>query len=469
MSWLRDLAASVLSSRARYMAGGDTYAGARNVDTALGYKTDLTIADYRKRYYRNPVAKRIVEVYPRSTWRGKVVEVWDLVDNPNTITPFEEEWMRFARKHKVWPTFQKADIIGGLGHYSVILIGAPGKYETELPKSLTGRTDPILFLQPYAEDDIEILEVDLTEGSARYGEPLFYNLKRQPQNTASTNAKTTIPFAKKIHWSRVILLAEGANEDRFHGIPRLQPVWNRLDDLDKVVGGGAEAAWRRADPGYQFNIDPNIRVTPEEKEQMREEIDDFIHNYKKVIRTRGVTMTTQNASVTNFGPNADSIINQICSGISVPKRLLIGSEQGEMASTQDRNNWAERVKDRRTEYAGPFVVDQLIQRLIDYNYLPKPKDDTWEVQWPQAADMSDDERIDSGKKMAETNSSMGGTPDRDVLTPDEIRELAYGLPAMKTRPKAVELQVAAPGADPAAEPVAPVATPKEEVANAPAA
>jgi hypothetical protein len=37
-------------------------------------------------------------------------------------------------------------------------------------------------------------------------------------------------------------------------------------DLEKVVGGGAEAFWRRADRGMQLDLDPTIDVSEPQKD-----------------------------------------------------------------------------------------------------------------------------------------------------------------------------------------------------------
>ena len=71
---------------------------------------------------------------------------------------------------------------------------------------------------------------------------------------------------KKVHWSRIIHVTDGLLDDEFYGFPRLQRVWNKLDDLLKVVGGGSEAFWLLATPTRQYDIDPKVPVKPGQKE-----------------------------------------------------------------------------------------------------------------------------------------------------------------------------------------------------------
>ena len=50
--------------------------------------------------------------------------------------------------------------------------------------------------------------------------------------------------SRVVHWSRVIHIAENAGGTGVYGLPRLQSVYNRLEDLLKIMAGSGESAWR---------------------------------------------------------------------------------------------------------------------------------------------------------------------------------------------------------------------------------
>ena len=401
---------SSLASRA-----GLTFNQDRDLYHALGYDRDLTVEKYRQRYRRNPVAARVVEAYPRGTWRGIGGELFEDPD-PKVITPFEEAWVEIAQRLKIWPTFMRADILAGLGRYGVLLIGGPGtNLAAPLPEVV--KPEEVTFLAPFAEDHAKIKEYETSASSERYTQPKFYTLTNiVPENKGTPGA------GQDVHWSRVIHLAEGALDDSVFGPPRLERVWNPLDDLEKLVGAGSEAFWLRAHQGYQFDLDKETELAPAEETKLSDEVDEFIHGLRRAVRTRGMKLQALGSDVANFDRNVESVISLISSGTGIPQRILMGSERGQLASEQDRVNWSERIQDRRNEYAGPMVVRPLVDRFIKHGILPTPEKG-YEIFWPQIFDLSDDERAKIGSKYAEINQKNGTT----VITEDEIRDQVLGL------------------------------------------
>jgi hypothetical protein len=418
--------ASTLVNRARFAnVGGITFGGKRDLYQALGYSRQLFPQDYRSRYQRNGVAARIVEAKPQDTFRGggDLLETQD----PENVTEFEQAWYDLDKRLRVWPTFQKADILCGLGQYSIIVIGGPGKTDTPL---LQCKPEDIKFLSAYAQDDAPVVEFDNDEQSERFGLPVFYNIRRTDARTPG--AINTNVLGKKVHFTRVIHVAETL-DDRTYGIPRLERVWNLLDDLEKVTGGGAEAFWKRADAGMQIALDPTINLEPDELKKMQEETDDYIHGLKRVVRTRGVDMKQLGSDVANLGPSSEAIIAQLSAATGIPQRILMGSEQAKLASIQDRTNWDERIEARRAEYAEPYIVRPFITRMVALGAMPEPKEE-YSVAWSQIKTMDDGEKADLANRWADINQKTG----QDVVSANEIRTQCLGLEPQDETPELVE-------------------------------
>jgi len=301
----------------------------------------------------------------------------------------------------------------------VVLIGAPGRLEEELPP-MRGHED-IAYLSGYAQEDAEIVAYELDSANPRYGQPVTYRLKRVGSQIAST--------PRDVHWTRIVHVAEGLLADDVFGQPRLRRVWNRLDDLEKVVGAGSEAFWQRVQEGVQFDLAKETALEPDEEKRIEEELDDFMHGMRRYFRTRGVTVKTFGSDVANFDRQAQSILTLISGGTGIPVRILTGSERGELASTQDRSNWNERIEDRRDRYAGPQVVRPLVDRLVQYGALPTPEQ--YEIRWPSMDALSETEKAEVAERLAGTNQKAGET----VFTADEIRDRVYGwLPLEQVAP-----------------------------------
>lgn len=412
----RELAAvaTTLMSRSRFGTNdGITFNGNRNMYDALGYNRVITPQQYRSRYRRGGIAGRLVEVKPQDTWRGG----FDLVEDPDVKkdTPFELAWEALNEKFKVTSVLQCTDILAGIGHYAVIMIGAPGLLQEPLDRM---PPNDLKYLSTFAEDDATIAEFDIDTASPRFGLPLFYDVKRTTMTGRTAINSATV--GKRVHWTRIIHVGDGLLDDKVYGTPRLERVWNLLDDLEKVTGGGAEAFWKRADMGRQFDIDPTMDLGEDEIAALDTQLEDYKHGLKKELRTRGMKITTLGSDVANFDPQSTAIIAQICASVGIPQRVLMGSEQAKLAAEQDSVKYYRSIEARRADFAGPQVVRQLIDRLITLGTLPAPK--SYDVSWSQIKTMDDDEKVSLAKKMADVNSTQGET----VITVAEIRENALG-------------------------------------------
>lgn len=415
---IRDLA-SALMFRARLAnVAGKTFKGARDLYKALGWQRELFPPDYRSRYRRNAVANRIVKALPKATWRGGAELIED--EDPTTETPFEAAWADFETKHRIWTLFQRADILAGIGRYAVILIGAPGELDQPLEQA---SADEIAYFTPFSEEDatIEMFETDVK--NPRFGLPIFYTVKRTTMT--STTAINSATIGRRVHWTRLLHVADGLLDDNIYGEPRLECVWNDLDNLEKVAGGGAEAFWRRADQGTQFDIDPTLDVDQPTKENLKEQIDEYEHGLRRYIFSRGMDVKTLGSDVADFKNPVDSIIGLISAGTGIPQRVLMGSEQGKLAAKMDRSNWDDRVSDRRDDFAGPYIVRPFVNRMIALGVLPPPADD-YDVRWPQLKILDDEQRSTVATQWAALNTAAGET----VVTADEIRERVMGLPPL---------------------------------------
>jgi hypothetical protein len=420
-------ARSTVMSRASLAAGSVTFNGKRDLYDALGYQRLLRPWDFRMRYKRNAVAARIVEALPKSTWRGGGEIIED--DKPEVDTEFEKAWDKLNKKYGMWSMFQRTDILAGLGRYAIMVFGAPGDYEKPLTK-LT--MDTLLYLTPYSEEDASIVEFDVDRKSPRYGMPLFYSIKRVTTNTiailpmvgVATPPSVGTGVGLRVHYSRVQHVADGLLDDHVYGQPRLERSWNLLDDLEKVTGGGAEAYWKRADAGLQLDLDPMIELDPDEEEALEDEIEEYTHGLKRVVKTRGIKMNPLTSAVAGFKDPVDSIISQISAGTGIPQRILMGSERGQLASQQDRDNYSERVFDRRREFAEVQVIRPFIDRMIELGVLPEPKD-PYEVRWPEIQNLDEVQRANVALSYAQINQTQGEV----VVTVDEIRDRVLQLPA----------------------------------------
>lgn len=420
--------AQALASRSRFMDNidGITFQGRRNMYQALGYSRNITPQMYRSRFRRNGVAQRIVTAFPKATWRGGA-EVIDDPANPNQ-TAFELAWEALEKRLNVWAVFRRADDLAGLGRYATILLGTPGDLEQPLEQA---RPQDLVYLTPFSEEDAQVEKFDTDVKSPRFGLPVYYAIRRlAPTGTVRQNTPELV--GRRVHFSRIIHIADGLLDDHVYGLPRLEKCWNLLDDLEKVTGGGAEAFWKRADQGMVISIDPmtNLKTDAQgnspELENLKRQVEDYEQALKRVLTVRGVKVNTLGSQVADISTSVSALMTQIAAATEIPQRILMGSEAAKLASLTDADTWDERVLDRRSEYAAPQIVRPFVNRLIEKGILPKPKDDSYDVSWPEMKNLNESQRMDLAGKAADINNKSGHV----VVTDAEIREKYLGLDAV---------------------------------------
>lgn len=429
---IRSLTSSILQRYQFLRQAGITFGGKRDLYELLGYKRVLFSTDYRDRYSRDGLAKRVVEVMPNAAWRGDMEIVEDL--DSKSDTPFEKEWKALATRLKVHAVLRRANILSRLSTYAVVLIGAPGDLGQELPRAKNSSAS-LLYLTPFCGSggpnginknqnpsganfvDATITKVETDASNPRYGLPLEYQLRRVDS--------TDPAFGRPIHWTRVHHIAEGCLDSDIYGSPDLEPVWNLFDDLAKVTGGGAEAFWLRSNGGMQIDLDKDVNLEPDELAAMQTQMEEYSNEIRRTIRTRGIKMNRLGSDVADFSSPSDTIITQIAGTKSIPKRILTGSEMGQLASSEDRENWKDQVNGYQTQHLTPYVIRPLVDRLVSYGYLPTPSGGSlvYEVKWPHVQTLTEQERADGAAKWAQVNATAGFT----VFTSDEIRQHWYGI------------------------------------------
>ena len=411
----RTLVSSLMSRADLAALIGRGFGRNRDYYKALGYERVISQAQYREEFRRNAVAARIVEAMPKATWRagGELIEDND----PENITAFETAWNLLDEKFQMWSLFERADTLAGLGHYAILLVGAPGDLSTPL---LRCSFQQLAYFTPYSEEDSPIQKSDLDSASPRFGMPSVYGLRRITETALLNQSRDE--RGRPVDWTRVFHIADGLLDSHSHGIPRLERCWNLVaHDLIKVVGGGAEAFWKRVDGGKQFDIDPEMDLDPAATADLQTQIDEYEHGLKRILRTRGMTIKDLGSNVADFKSPVEAIISLISAGTGIPQRILLGSEQGRLASVQDHSNWQERVIDRRRGYAGPQVVRPFVNRMVDFGVLPKPT--TYEIRWPEIQNLDEGQRAEIANQWAAINHNFAGT----VVTANEIRDRILGL------------------------------------------
>lgn len=382
-----------------------THGGRLDMLKVLGYPERIGFRDYWARYTRQDVAGRAIDLPVDTTWGGGKLQVegWP-------------EWAAFDDRLSATSRLAEADRLAGLGEYAVLLVGLrtdqPVKGRAEIaeflkqPAEKISSLDDVLFLRQYHRDAARISKSDDDMGSARFGLPSVYKIDIGTNYTndsgAATEPRTQDTY--EVHWSRVIHITSSVQTNEIVGLPRLMRAFDRLLDLEKIVGGGAEMWWQGADRSWHINAAGRQGITAGQEQAFNAKLEKFMMGLRRVLITSNAEVKTMPSVQPDPSGFAETILTLISAAVGIPKRILVGSEQGELASTQDRANFFDTIANRRSNYAEPHVLKPLIDRL---NYLGAAPDFgtlTW--VWPAIEALGPMERAEVAERKARAAKTM---------------------------------------------------------------
>lgn len=399
--------------------GTQQYGGDRDIYQALGYMTNIKFADYFGRYIRQDIAKAIIDRPVSVTWRGDV-RIMESKDNKDT--PLEKAWVALDRLLGLKSRMARLDRLTGIGKYGVMLLGLNDvQAEEDFVKPVTGGTKKLLYVKPLSSESAQILEYETDPTNERYGLPTIYSVAIQEMENGSSRTL-------RVHYTRVIHVVDDILESEVEGNPRLEVVFNRLMDLEKLVGGDAEMFWRGARPGYAGKLDKDYQITTTTMEDLQDQIDEYEHNLRRILVNEGLDLQSLAQQIADPATHVDIQIQMISAVTGIPKRILTGSERGELASSQDKSEWLEFVQTRRDEYAEPRILRPFIDRLIELGVLPKAGEEGYTILWSDLFAMSKKEKVEIGRTRTEALRAYASQPMTEaIVSPEAFFQFFLGL------------------------------------------
>lgn len=422
--------ASALGARAALAAVlGVMFNGRRDVYDAAGYAKALTYADYYGAYRRQDIARRIVSAAPAETWRLDPLildghDEADAADDTDFAAAVRElagagQAGQFLHDQPgLFHVLHRLDRVTGIGRYGVLFLGLRDGLPLDQPVkagALDGPAD-LLYMTVYSEGSAAIDAYDEDPASPRFGLPQYYRLATRTEGDAAH---------RRVHWTRCIHVAEGADDDDVFGAPRLEAVWNRLVDLLKIMAGSGEAAWKLLDVGQILTTTDGRRLPtdPEQLGALEDQVDEFVHGLRRWLLADGLQTNPISGSVTDPSGLVTINVSLISAATGIPQRILLGSERGELASSQDESNWTKVVETRQRTQVGPCIIRPVIGRLIHAGVLQKPKSGNFVIKWPNLQEADREREAAVAERVAGVIQTLGWEVDIDAFLQTYLPEL----------------------------------------------
>ncbi|WP_459191835.1 anti-CBASS protein Acb1 family protein [Halosimplex sp. J119] len=386
---------------------------------------------------RNPYAFAVTFLPASTSWR-EPPEIVDDSDGTNgNQTEFESAIADLQDEIDLWNYCKRADKLAGIGEFGVLVLefddvqqgdvsnGDNGEaVNTDAFADPVGGAEQLTGLRPFSEESIDDVVLG-GPGSGRWGKPTEYRLDLSDEDDQEeATISQTGPDTMRVHHSRVIHIhSDVLLDDEVRGIPRQQPLYNNLIDIERTLGSAGQLAYRASAWGINVNIDKDFDLE-DGGDTLREHLHRWEVGLENVLRTHGADEVQSLGGEeidpsTVIDPNIEAISSQ---PYMPPQSVLKGNETGERATTQDLEEWYGKIGERRREFVEPTIVRALIDRLLKFDIIPAPQGGSYEVEWtPLHETSAKDEAEIQNTRAQMLKRWTNGNPD-DYLSREQQRQ-----------------------------------------------
>ncbi len=393
-----------------------------NINYECHYPDKISDTEYVEMFNREGLGERVVNLFPEESW---LMNPEVKVDETSKDVEFDKQWKALEKEQKIYHYLQRVDILSGIGRYGVLLLGLDdGKDLLDPVDGINPDTGEktktpqrkLIFLKAFQEINVDIDSKETATDSPRFDQPKIYSLKVE-----STDGTETV--SRKVHWTRIIHIADNRLTSEVFGKPRMKAIWNRLLDIRKVLSGSAEMFWKGAYQGLGFETQKEFVDATIDSAALKETMRKYGEGQQKFIHAQGLNIKNLAPNVADPTAHIKVQIDYIALALGVPIRIFLGSERGELASSQDNKAWNKRIGKRREDYVSSLVLRPFIDRLIIFGILPEVDD--YIIVWPDLDAPSDKEKAEVAKIRTEAMAKYVQADVSLIMSPKDffVKEL----------------------------------------------
>lgn len=391
---------------------GTSHGGERDIYEIYGYPDSPSFSTLYNYATRQGMAHRIVRGVPKSCWSDgfkiyadDTLQTEIMIDELATMcnAGFEQVAIR-------------ADSLNRIGSFSAIFVGVPDGLDPSEPiGTVRGKALDAVYFRPFAYDGIEPHTYDTDPMSERFGLPEHYQLHVMGRgDTEKDQARQPIVA----HWSRVIHIVEEPFDSDIEGVPALLPVFNRMLDLDKVLGGSAEAYFRNARGKVGFEVDKEFGTelicNPEAKAEFDNAAKGFTNNWQDQIVAVGSKVVPISTAHQSPIDTVKSLIWEISGQTRIPVRFLTGEGSGQLAGSEDKLAYNSLIDDRQRTFCEP-IVKRALSILSDCGAITLP--DKFHIEWNIQESTSETELAGI---MAQKSAALAGILNATAMSGESV-------------------------------------------------
>lgn len=371
---------------------------------------DLISADMLESMWRRGgVAYGAVSKLVGNCWKTNPTVVEGGEENTTTDeSKMEGEFAKLAKDLRLWKAFRRADELRLVRRYSaLILFYADDLKDWEKPV-------------PPNKPLVEVRAV-----SSKALTPGAQGLDGRVESWVyqETNRQGQVVGQKTIHPDRIFILGDAAPD----ALGWLEPVYNDLVSLEKLCGGGGESFLKNASRQLSIEFEKDVDLAglaqmygvpaSELHEVFQDVARDMNRGNDVVMALQGGKVTPITSTVPDPSPIYNTNLQNIAAGVDIPAKIIVGSQTGERASTEDRQYFNARCQSRRLGELTDEIQD-FIAKIAKAGVFKAPEEIT--IAWDDLNESTAGEKLANAKIMAEINEKAID-PASQPFHRDEIR------------------------------------------------
>lgn len=386
-----------------------------------GFPANITLPMLYTMWQRNGVAFGAVAKIVGNCWKTPptVIEGGD-EDDDRKETAFDREVSLLFKKLRIWSVFKEADTRRLACQYSVLVL----RFADNLPPSqpVGKERKQLVQVMPVWAVNIKPKTYDTDRSSPTYSQPVMWQYTEILDNGSEQQVD--------IHPDRLFIIGDYSGA----ATGFLTPAYNSLVSLEKVEGGSGESflknAARQLSINYDKSIDPAelsklYGVDPDAfKNALNETARELNMGNDSMLATLGATVTPLVSTVPDPTLTYDVNLQTVASALDIPTKILVGQQQGDRASIEDREYFNARCQSRRGDLS--MDIADFVEFIAARGVIKLPSEIS--VIWDDLNESGPSAKLANAKIMADINASAG-VPGEEPFTANEVRTAAGYLAA----------------------------------------
>ena len=173
-----------------------------------------------------------------------------------------------------------------------------------------------------------------------------------------------------------------------------------------------------------FMSEMGVSTIPELHKRMNEMYSRYQKNIDSMYLAAGSKPHFNNITLTEPEFYFHNVVSVFAASVNIPLKMLIGTQTGERASTEDQKSFNATISSRRTDIVDPILMS-LLAKLKAWNAISTSP---WTVRWSDISLSTAKERAERVKLLADVSKIYAENGAGLPFSVGELREIA-GLPA----------------------------------------